>query len=998
MKFAVIADLHLHNHREFGRTVEFNNPWDGKVYPANSRLVDQLNTLNDLFHRLFEKGIKLTYIAGDIFHVRGTVPSDVLQLSLSLFQFWSEKGMKFRAIAGNHDQMDAEGLYHSSSAFANVFDVATGSKRFFRTRDEDGATMVHLLPWVENRHQYLEELDFCQQLVRTNPHCKHVLISHAGIDGAEVGTLEYRLKEPVFVEDLGPDLWAAVFLGHFHKPQKMANNVWYVGSPYQITRAEREDVKRAMIYDTETAKVTQFKTVGKQFYQMFFDDMCHNDPDTWKPAPGYYDVIVRGKEDPAEVRAILAEMGVPEFHLIRPRVESAKKSRMKVSKKATDRQLLEAFLQAKGVESTEEVLEAGLTCLQGTSSHGSQAKEIVFESVKVRNFMSLSKANLTLHQPGSVIAVLGENLDAAGFESNGSGKSSLLPESIFWCLYGSTIRDIPVDRVVNSIKKRNCSVQLTLCVDSQDVVVTRYRKHEDHGNTLMLSVGGVDHTQGTNALTQARLDSLIGMNLDAFNSIMAFSPGSLNFVSATDASKKQILDSILHTERYVEAAARAKQFVKSMYDTFNALGTELQGLSSDIKAKDSNVKSLLEQDEEQAVRLKTYSRETKAKLRQFRADIAKIADDQLSPLEDELKEVMNKAGELRSQIPDMSDLLDAQAKTGKNLRDVEHTLVEMGVKESTLSTNIGKMMKQTGRECPTCKQVIDGKHVGKISAKMDRELTELKKQMEPLEQQRLHLSEALANMNLSLRKGEAVRQEVGEWTKKLESKQSMKRRLESEIKDISLEITSLEGETPQQVDYQRMIKGVKEEITELGLQLDTATEQQRELGLKLATYKLWVDWFGNKGIKSFMLDRVIPALTDYANEFADQLTDGDIKIEFESGSDGNDKFQINAINSEGSDIYGGNSSGERRRIDICVMFALFRLANEQTNINVLLLDEVFDTVDTTGLERIVTMIHTLARELELTIFVTSHTDLRKWLHDSIIVSKQDRMAVLKTIS
>lgn len=976
--------------------MEFKNPWDGKVYPANSRLVDQLMTLNDLFHRLWEKGIKLVYIAGDIFHVRGTVPSDVLQLSLSMFQFWAEKGMRFRAIAGNHDQMDSEGLYHSSSAFANVFEVAAGSKCFFRVKAGDDISMVHLLPWVENRQQYLEELDYCQQLVRTNPHCKHVLISHAGIDGAEVGTLEYRLKEPIFVEDLAPEIWSAVFLGHFHKPQKMADNVWYVGSPYQITRAESEDVKRAMIYDTTTGKVTQLRTFGKQFYLMLYEDMIALELGSPRQVlqSGYYDVVVKGKDDPAEVRSTLEAMNITEFHLIRPRVDSAKKSRMKVSKKATDKQLLEAFLKAKGVEVSEEVVEAGLSCLQGTAAHGSQAKEITFEAIKVRNFMSLGKAHLALHQPGSVIAVLGENLDASGFESNGSGKSSLLPESIFWCLYGSTIRDIPVDRVVNSVKKRNCSVQLTLHVDGQDVVVTRYRKHEDHGNALHLMVGGVDYTQGTNALTQARLDALIGMNLDAFNSIMAFSPDSLNFVSATDASKKQILDSILHTERYVEAAAKAKQFVRTLTEQVSTLVTEIQGINADIKAKTGHMVALEEQDLEQTEKLKTHAKETKAKLKQLNADIAHIETVQLAPLEEEIKSILNKAGQLKSTIPDMTELLDAQSKTNKNLRDVEHQLVEMGVQESNLSTAIGKMMKQGGRECPSCKQIIDAQHVGKISAKMDRALTELKKQMEPLEQQKLHLSEALANMNLSLRKGESIRQEVQDLTKKLESKQAMKRRLESDIKDFKLEIQGIESEIAPQVDYKRMIKGVAEEIKELQLQLGNATERQNEVGVKLVTFKLWVDWFGNKGIKSFMLDRVIPALTDYANEFADQLTDGDIRIEFESGSDGNDKFQINAINSEGSDIYGGNSSGERRRIDICVMFALFRLANEQTNINVLLLDEVFDTVDTTGLERIVTMVETLARDLELTIFVTSHTDLRKWLHESVTVVKKDRLATI----
>ncbi len=981
MKFAIIADLHLHNHKEFGRPVQLE--LFGKLYTLNSRLVDQILTLHDLFGRLLQKGIKRTFIAGDIFHVRGTIPTDVLQIAINLFQYWTEQGMEFYAISGNHDQMDVGGDIHSTAAFYSLFKMVVAGCNPFTLKFKSGF-QIHLLPWIEDRALFKEQVD--RVAGRGG-----VLITHAAIDGAEIGTLEYRLKEPVTIEDMQTDQFAAIFMGHFHKPQKMAENMWYVGSPYQITRAEAGDVKRALVYDTETGKTTQIRTNGKQFYAVSYAEIA--DQDHICLADGYYDVTLHSKADPAAVRERMAELRVSDFHLIHPRTEGARKSRMKVSKKATDKQILEAFLKAKGVEASESLVFAGLECLAGASTHGSQAKEIIFESVKIRNFLSIGKANLRLHQPGSVIAVLGENLDASGMESNGAGKSSVLPESLVWCLYGTTIRDLPADKVVNSTKKRNCFVKLQLIVDDKTVEVTRYRKHETHTNTLSLVVDGVDLTLGTNALTQAKLDSILGLSLDAFTSILAFSPDSLHFVAATDANKKQILDSIVHTEKYVDACAVAKEKVKFHINLITQQTSHRDTIGGRLGANRSHLQSMVAKQDAAKEAAKETKKIREKQIKDLTQDLESLQSE-MSILDKEIQEQQDAVADIRSKVPNMKDLLEAQAKTNVSLREVDTQLTELETRKADASKAITSLNSKVGKECPTCKQSITGEHVGRVSAKLDKSITLLKAQIGPLEVQKQNLLEVLADYNLRLRKGESKRSELDAALRKLESKQGAKRTLDNRIRDLQGDIKELQMEPPV-VDYAEDIAKVKGYIKADKKLLEEVLEAIQQSTEQKDIYSQWVAWFGNKGIKSFLLDRIVPDLTQYANEFADQLTDGDITIEFETNSDGNDKFTIAAYNSEGADLYGGNSSGERRRIDICVMFALFRLANEQTNINVLLLDEVFDTVDVTGLERIVTMIHNMARELDLTIFVTSHTDLRKWLHESVIVSKQNRIATLK---
>ena len=99
------------------------------------------------------------------------------------------------------------------------------------------------------------------------------LISHFGLNE---GSLSSGIS---IVADIGlKDLknYKTVILGHYHKPQEIANSstkVYYIGSPIQLDRGEKNEEKRFLVVDFSTGEIESIPTEGyKKFFQFKVDD------------------------------------------------------------------------------------------------------------------------------------------------------------------------------------------------------------------------------------------------------------------------------------------------------------------------------------------------------------------------------------------------------------------------------------------------------------------------------------------------------------------------------------------------------------------------------------------------------------------------------------------------------------------------------------------------------------------------------------------------------
>ena len=134
----------------------------------------------------------------------------------------------------------------------------------------------------------------------------------------------------------------------------------------------------------------------------------------------------------------------------------------------------------------------------------------------LQNFLGIGSAEISLADKGLVL-IQGVNEDDTSQDSNGSGKSSLI-DGIFWIGYGETARGEAGDEIVNREAGSECIGTLVLDDNGSIGTITRWRKakgfHKKAG--VKFEVDGVDKTGGTDALTQAEIDSFIGCSKEVF--------------------------------------------------------------------------------------------------------------------------------------------------------------------------------------------------------------------------------------------------------------------------------------------------------------------------------------------------------------------------------------------------------------------------------------------------------------------------------------------------
>lgn len=139
----------------------------------------------------------------------------------------------------------------------------------------------------------------------------------------------------------------------------------------------------------------------------------------------------------------------------------------------------------------------------------------------------------------------------------------------------------------------------------------------------------------------------------------------------------------------------------------------------------------------------------------------------------------------------------------------------------------------------------------------------------------------------------------------------------------------------------------------------------------------WVNGFGPAGIRSLLLDEVLPALNRHARRFAQALGAGRLTVRFDTESalksgEIRDRFEPIVQLDHGAGTYAGLSGGWQRRVDLVELLALRAVAAElHGGLDLLVLDEPFESVDDLGLESAVTLTHEVARDLG-TVFVISH--------------------------
>lgn len=221
------ADLHLH---------------DWKAYSEkHSRLLLCFELFEELIAKATDKGVPLL-ISGDLIHNPKTLDNTVFARLMEVLGDHSKQTLStpILCITGNHDELKTSMGKRKSVSY--VQSLARAFPKFV-CLDEvglaHGKTIFYGIPYLHKNKGFKEALATAARVVNSKIYHNHyrVLLLHSDFPGA-ITNLNHSTHEVDGIDTAAKGLFNKfdlVIMGHIHLKQKLGDNVYMLGAPYQQT-------------------------------------------------------------------------------------------------------------------------------------------------------------------------------------------------------------------------------------------------------------------------------------------------------------------------------------------------------------------------------------------------------------------------------------------------------------------------------------------------------------------------------------------------------------------------------------------------------------------------------------------------------------------------------------------------------------------------------------------------------------------------------------------
>lgn len=632
-------------------------------------------------------------------------------------------------------------------------------------------------------------------------------------------------------------------------------------------------------------------------------------------------------------------------------------------------------------------------------------------SVELENYGAFyGKHTLVLADRGLTL-VLGENLDEPKMNSNGAAKSTGF-EGMDWTLFGDIPKGDHVDSIIND-ECSNVRGVVRLVDDDRGLpIVVERAKSRGKAATLQFWVGDKHHQSLDVAETQRLLEYELGLDRDVFHATVLFAQtDNLHFADATEARRMEILAKILPELASIDgwlekAKARSKVLEAAVQDVTGRVEAA-KGLIAGVDTSIASAKRMADGWVEKHSRdLEAMIRVGQEKARSVEGWKAQLAGE---------ADVRKAVADLEASAPtvDFGPATAMDAPINAALAAAQEVYQRMTAAQAAVIAIDRQLTKYreaiTKGVCAMCGQKIAGPHAAE-------EMEKLAAQREPLSKEAVDLMaehdrrakevQTLRVQQKDLREGaeqayKAHVQKVSEARARLAPFEAARRALEAgerELEGMRFSYTQAAQATNPYGDQAAALEGQRRDaqakLATLVAELELKVQERRYVDF-------WVEAFGLKGLKSYVLDARLQEMTDAANTWVKMLTGGTIWVRFETQKMGRSTkrlsndincrvFRYNPNGTVTERNYRSWSGGEKKRVSWAIDFGLSRLvaARATKRYDLLVLDEVFKHVDSAGGEAVVEMLRYLRQERS-SIFVIEHdADFQSHFENKLLVRKQ----------
>ncbi len=500
---------------------------------------------------------------------------------------------------------------------------------------------------------------------------------------------------------------------------------------------------------------------------------------------------------------------------------------------------------------------------------------------------------------------------------NGNGKTTI-SEVITFCLYGRIERKNKSD-LPNRINK-NLWCRIVTKTKNKTVTITRGVSP----NIFDVDIDGVPYdTSGTTNVQDYLEYELFDIPYQVFKNIIVLSINDFkSFLTMGAGDKRNIVDRLFGFTLINSMKDQIRSERKIIKDEIKTIADELNIINESIESINSKM-----------IQLEKNKKE----------DNTKLIQEYKEKIED-IKEQKTKYENLLIKIKEKSKDL------GSSLEEKKTTANTIGY---DLKSVIEKLDLYKNSKCPTCSSELN---------------TEFHKEIEK------DLSEKKEEKTVLVK---SLLEEIKDLKSKFDTISSKTTEVNQSIIRTGLMINQYQGEV------NKLSVEVKEMDANYLSELIVENQDKKKDRLSKHSKNLVDDNFlevvenilGDEGVKNLAMKTILPSLNQNIMNMAKQIH-LPYAIKF------NDKFDC-IITALGEQINPRSmSTGERKKADFIIIIAMLKILKiRYPSLNLLFLDEIFSSVDSSGIYEIIKILSDVSKENNLNTWVINHTELPTELFD-----------------
>lgn len=543
---------------------------------------------------------------------------------------------------------------------------------------------------------------------------------------------------------------------------------------------------------------------------------------------------------------------------------------------------------------------------------------------------------------------------------NGHGKSSI-PLILEEVLYNKNSKGIKRSDIINrNGNKKSYTIELDFTDGTHDYSIKTVRGST---TTVVLTKDGTDISGHTTTTTYKLIEELIGYDHKTFAQIVYQSnSSSLEFLTATDSSRKKFLIDLLDLTRYTDHSEIFKAEAK-------LVDTEITAVTAKISSANDT--------------LKKYKNTSLEPMVVSIVPPAPVdAEAAVGALALEIKNIVSINKDIALNNTAKSSMEQYRSKVNRNVlkptSDVEALTTTQIELRSTITAcnNFIKKTKSTATHCPTCSQTIDNSKNLSIVKEQEvlrdaktAELEVINNLLDLAQTEHSAYTTQVMNNDYFDKYSEMYDPEIDTVPLDKATLEAQKATLEVEVSKVLQAIEDAQAHNLKCAAHNAKIDVIKETLADTKNLLVELESKLVTLTSRASTLAVLVKTFSNTGLVAYKIECLIKDLELSINHYLTELSSGRFQIYFKIVT--GDKLNV-VVADNGVDIeILALSGGERARINCATLFGIRKLLQSLSNstINLLVLDETIESLDLDGKEK---LIECLINETYLNTFIISH--------------------------